>query len=232
VEGRVKVTPYVDIAFRGVLYGEWFAYGQVGVRPHLLGDLWGYAGNQCGDADGDGDFETVRALTFDLDRRIDLTRETRVFNRDPRRGTIRTGAVKHVSFWDLVNSTAMQPYLQGPKELNVDTSGAYKVRMRPCWPYTDQVDYKVNWGDGSPVQDLQGAPGTEVNASHTWATDGDKTVTATSVRDAHGRGLDETYSRIIKVKPWLPLDVTVTPSPGSVPQGLLPPPRRHHALDS
>ncbi|HEY9422544.1 MAG TPA: hypothetical protein VIW92_14100, partial [Thermoanaerobaculia bacterium] len=218
VEGRVKPTTWVDVGFRGILYGEWFAYGQVGVRPHLLGDLWGYAGNQCGDADGDGDFETVRALTFDLDRRIDLTRESKVLGRDPKKGTIRTGSVVHVGFYDLVNSTAMQPYLLGPASREVNQAGEYKVRMRPCWPYTDQVTYQINWGDGGPMQEVQGAPGTEVAASHTWTAAGSKTVTATSARDAHGRALNETYSRTVEVKA-LPLELTVTPSPASAAYG-------------
>ena len=45
---------------------EWLAYAQVGVRPYLRGDLWGYYGNACGDADSNGVNETVNALTFDL----------------------------------------------------------------------------------------------------------------------------------------------------------------------
>src|SRR5882724_6313301 len=69
--------------------------------------------------------------------------------RSPSNRTLSTGAVKHINFWDLINSIAMQPQLHGPRELNVDTLSPYKVKIRPCWPYTDQVTYQLNWGDGS-----------------------------------------------------------------------------------
>ena len=74
------------------------------------------------------------------------------------------------------------------------------MKIRPCWPYTDQVTYQVNWGDGGAAQTLQGAPGTDVTASHTWTAESSPTVTATSVSDAHGRALGQSYSRTIQVK--------------------------------
>ncbi|HEV2852012.1 MAG TPA: hypothetical protein VHC97_04335 [Thermoanaerobaculia bacterium] len=218
VEGRIKPVPYLDFGVRAVVLSDSLLYAQVGIRPYFLGDLWGYLGNTCGDADGDGNGETVRALTFDLDRRIDITGELKILT-SPKKKTLKTGAVKHVSFWDLGNSTAMQPQLQGPGMLEVRDPGAYKVRMRSCWPYTDQVTYQLNWGDGSAVQTLQGAPATEVTASHTWTEAGSKTVTATSDRDAHGRALNQSTSRTIDVKAPVPLTVTVTQAPASATYG-------------
>jgi hypothetical protein len=219
VSGHVKPVPYVDIGFRAYLYTESIAYAQVGVRPYLLGDLWGYTGNACGDADGDGTLESVHALTFDLDRRIDITGEASVFSLSPWQRTLRTGSVAHVGFYDLINSNAMQPQIQGPAALNVNTAGPYKVKIRPCWPYTDKVTYQVNWGDGSAVQALEGVPGTDVQASHTWTAAGSPTVTATSVRDEHGRTLNQGYSRTVQVTVPTPLALTVTPSPGSATYG-------------
>jgi hypothetical protein len=200
VSGNIKPSPYVDIGFRAYLYTESLAYAQVGVRPYLLGDLWGYTGNSCGDADGDGNTETVHALTFDLDRRIDLTGQASVFGRSWQR-TLRTGSVAHIGFYDLNNSTAMQPQFQGPSCLNVNTAGLYKVQMRSCWPYTENVTYQVIWGDSSAAPSLTGAPRTEVQASHTWTSAGAYTATATSLRDAHGRVLNQGFSRSIEVKP-------------------------------
>jgi hypothetical protein len=219
VSGHIKPTPYVDVAFRAYLYSESVAWAQIGVRPYFPGDLWGYDGNNCGDADGNGVTETVRALTFDLDRRIDWTGKSEVLGKEVWDRTLSTGSTVHVGFYDLTNSTAMQPQIQGPPALNTGSTGQYKVKIRPCWPYTDKVTYQVDWGDGSAVQPLEGVPGTEVQTSHAWTTDGNKTVTATSLRDGHGRALNQSYSRTIQVLVPTPLGVIVTPSPGSATYG-------------
>jgi len=90
VSGHIKPVPHVDVAIRAYLYDDALLYAQIGVRPYLLGDLWGYTGNNCGDADGDGNNESVHALTFDLDRRIDITAEAKIIGRDPWQRTVRT----------------------------------------------------------------------------------------------------------------------------------------------
>ena len=215
VAGHIKPVPHVDVAVRAYLYDDALLYAQVGVRPYLLGDLWGYTGTTCGDADGNGNNESVQALTFDLDRRIDITAEAKIIGRDPWQRTLRTGAVVHMGFWDLINSAAMQPLLQGPATLNVGTAGNYNVKIRPCWPYTDKVTYQLNWGDGSAAQTLEGVPGTDVPASHTWTAAGSPAVTATSVQDLHGRTLNQTTSRTVQVTVPVPLTITATPSPAS-----------------
>jgi hypothetical protein len=213
VDGRIKPTPWVDVAFRAYLYDEWLAYAQVGVRPHFLGDLWGYTGNFCGDAAADGHFETVRALTFDLDTRIDWTGEAGAFGKKRWGKTLKTGTVSHVGFWDLINSSAMQPHFHGPATVYTGDQGDYKLRMRPCWPYTENVTYQVNWGDGAAAQEVQGAPGTELAVPHTWSAAGNKAASATSVKDAHGRTIHQSTPRTIEVKAITPLGVTVTPAP-------------------
>ncbi|HJX26479.1 MAG TPA: hypothetical protein VJ885_01095, partial [Thermoanaerobaculia bacterium] len=219
-DGRVKPTPWVDIAFRAYLYDDWLAYAQVGVRPHALGDLWGYTGNFCGDAAADGHFETVRALTFDLDSRIDWTGEAGAFGKKRWGKTLKTGSISHIGFWDVNgNSTAMQPHFHGTSSLYEGDAGGNKVRMRPCWPYTENVTYQINWGDGSPVQQIQGAPGTELTPNHTWTTAGTRTASATAVKDAHGRTINQSTSRTIEVKAITPLSVTVTAAPASITYG-------------
>jgi hypothetical protein len=220
VDGRIKPTPWVDVAFRAYLYDEWFAYAQVGVRPHFLGDLWGYTGNFCGDAAADGHFETVRALTFDLDTRIDWTGEAGAFGKKRWGKTLKTGTVSHFGFWDLINSSAMQPHFQGTSSFYVGDAGGNKVRMRPCWPYTENVTYQINWGDGSPIQEIQGAPATELTPNHTWTTAGARTATATAVKDAHGRTINQSTSRPIDVKAITPLGLTVTQAPASSTYGV------------
>jgi len=80
VSGRIKPSIWVEAAVRAHLYTEWIAYAQVGVRPYLYGDLWGFYGNNCGDADGNGTYETVDALTFDLDWQLFITAKASAFD--------------------------------------------------------------------------------------------------------------------------------------------------------
>jgi hypothetical protein len=187
VGGHIKPQPWIDVAFRAYLYTDSVAYAQIGARPYLLGDLWGYDGNACGDADGDGVNETVHALTFDLDGRIDVTGKAGILTRTVWDSTLSTGSVFHLGFFDLNGSSAIQPLFQGTPGLDPGATGQYKMRIRPCWPYTDQVTYKVDFGDGSTPQTFQGAPGTDVQVSHSWSAEGSPTVTVTSVSDQHGR---------------------------------------------
>jgi len=219
LSGHAYPEPWVDVGVRAVLYTDWFAYAQVGLRPYALGDLWGYIGNACGDADGDGSFETVRALTFDLDYRVDITGEASAFSIANWQRTLKTGQRSHAAFFKLIDSDAMQPQLHGPGAPQVGSAAGYQVQMRPCWPYKEDVTYQVNWGDGSAAQTLEGAPGTAVSASHTWSAVGDKTVTATSVSDKHGRDIDQDYSRTIQVKPCPAPAISQQPQSVSIDSG-------------
>lgn len=198
VSGHLKPEPYVNVGFRAYLYTEWVAYLQAGLQPRLLGDLWGYTGNNCGDADGDGTFESVHALTFDLDWRVDLTGEASALGQGPWRRTLKQGSASHIGFYDL-GSNAMQPELLGPSSGRVGTPGEYLVKIRPCWPYDKNVTYRVNWGDGSPDTEQETSPAAYARFNHTWSAAGSPTVTATSVKDKHGRALNQSTARGVQV---------------------------------
>ncbi|MBP6750452.1 MAG: hypothetical protein KA144_12490, partial [Xanthomonadaceae bacterium] len=63
------------------------------------------------------------------------------------------------------------------------------------WPYGDNVDYTMNWGDGVTTNhNGPAAPPTwqPVLASHVWTTTGSKTLLLTALRDAHGRQFGST----------------------------------------
>lgn len=201
ISGRFQPSIYAQVAVRGYLYDEWFAYAQVGVRPYLHGDLWGYYGNNCGDANGDGYFETVDALTFDLDWQLYITAQADTFLTSEWRRNLWTSPRWHVGFWDLLGgdgSSALTPMLVGPATVPVNATQTYGARMRLCWPYTDVVDYSLNWGDGA-VQPLSGAANVQTNATHAWAQTGTPTLNLTALRDAHGRQFNAATSRPIVV---------------------------------
>jgi hypothetical protein len=189
VSGRIQPTVYAQVAFRGYLYDESVAYAQVGVRPYLYGDLWGYYGNNCGDADADGYSETVDALTFDLDWQIYITAQADSFLTNEKRWNLWNTPRWHINYWDLLGSgsRALQPMVTGAPTIPVNSTQSYGARMRPCWPYTENVNYQLAWGDGSSSAALTGAPATAVTASHAWSTTGTQGLLLTALRDAHGR---------------------------------------------
>jgi len=146
--GRVKVTPWIQGSVRTYLYSESVAYGQVGVKAALDGDLWFYSGNGCGDADDDGVNETVSALTLDADLDLDLTAKLYVIGLVDKHWSWGIGRW-HVGFWDLMpgGSSALEPifyrktYASGAVVYDPSTPGGltFMGRMRPCWPYTNNT---------------------------------------------------------------------------------------------
>lgn len=198
ITARIQPSVYVQVAFRGYLYSEGVAYAQAGVRPYLYADLWGYYGNNCGDADSDGHFETVDALTFDLDWQLAITAQADTFlTREWRRELWRSQRW-HVGFWDLAKSDALSPMLQGPAVVPVNSVQSYGARMRSCWPYTDNVDYSLDWGDGSSTA-FNGPAATLTDRTHTWSQLGVKPLRLTALRDAHGRNLNRSTTRNVQV---------------------------------
>jgi len=211
VSGRVQPNIWVQAAVRAYLYTEWVAYAQVGIRPYLRGDLWGYYGNDCGDADQNGTTETVDALTFDLDWQLYITGQASAFGNSPTQWNNLWSTPRfHIRFWDLLGSDAIKPLINGPVNVAVNTSQAYGGKMRPCWPYTDAVNYRFDWGDTSTTT-FNGAAQSWNNSNHTWTTTGAKTLSLTALSDSHGREFDQTSTRTINVKtpvwtPWLNRD--------------------------
>jgi hypothetical protein len=207
ISGRIEPSLYAEVAARAFLYTYHIAYVQVGVRGYLHGDLWGYYGNTCGDADQNGHFETVSALTFGLDWQIAIVAKADTLFTSPWKSTLWKSKRWYIGYWDLIGSgsTALTPMIDGPATVNVNTGASYKIRMRPCWPYTDNVDYTMDWGDGGGLTNHSGPPAPPswqpVLASRVWTTLGPKTMTLTALRDAHGRtfGNGRSTSRQIQV---------------------------------
>lgn len=204
VSGHVYPNVWAQVAVRAYLYDEWLAYAQVGVRPYLRGDLWGYYGNACGDADQNGVNETVNALTFDLDWQLYITAEARAFGATPTQwNNLWSTPRNHIKFWDLIGSSAIRPMTSGPAST---TSGAltnFSGMMRPCWPYSDSVTYRYNWGDTATTT-FSGAAHSWNTTNHAWADPGTKSLSLTALSDSHGRSFNQSTSRSLKVVGWTP----------------------------
>lgn len=197
--GRVEIGLWAEAAIRTFVVSESFAYAQIGVRSYLLGDLWGFEGNTCGDADGDGVNELVRARTFDLDAQTVVASETSFFGSAPATSVLVRGPRQHLRFWDLIDSTATTPMLLGPSCVVAGQPATFSARMRPCWPYNDPMSYVLSWGDGASTA-LTSPPRSAAGRRHTWANPGQVNVTLKAASDAHGRTLCEKTTRRVRVK--------------------------------
>ncbi len=201
VSGRILPELWAQVAVRAYLYSESIAYAQVGVRAYLYGDLWGYYGNTCGDANGDAINETVAALTFDLDWRLFITARASLVGSASEWNNLWSTSRRHIKFWDLRSggSTVLQPTLLGPATTLVNATTNYSSRMRPCWPYTDTVNSRFAWGDGT-YSTYSAAPSTTTTRSKFWTTTGAKSVSATALSDSHGRTFNASTTRTVQVQ--------------------------------
>jgi hypothetical protein len=118
------------------------------------------------------------------------------------------GSGLHVGFWDIYpgGSSALRPifYDTGVTlSLTAHPTVTVTGRMRPCWPYTDNMRFRVDWTDGSTTS-LTKAPATSWTASHTFGYGGDYTLRATALDDAAGRHLNKVTTHAVSLPGLLP----------------------------
>ncbi|MBU6951075.1 PKD domain-containing protein [Hahella sp. HN01] len=175
ISAKINLEPYLQVAAKGIVYGEWFLYAQVGAKPSFPIELFGYYGNLCGDGDNNGVRETVNAALGAVDFRFGLTAEAKVFGAyilRPQYWQIwRTGLV----FFDFLKpySTALSPELRPAYDTAVPTKVNMPVSIRSC--VGDIIsrhprDYTVDWGDGTrtALNNL----GSQQTVSHNYTVNG------------------------------------------------------------
>ena len=152
----LNAQAHARVMLRVALYDDEFAYVEGGLKAYAKAGIWGYFGNACGDADGDGDNETVRALVADLYWGYQLAYGWGGWALPDR---VRYAGT-HESFlaWrDLLGtggSTALQPMILGPSSVAEGTTATYTVKMRPCYKYPNAVNLSMapgTWTGGTVV---------------------------------------------------------------------------------
>jgi hypothetical protein len=125
----------------------------------------------------------------------------------------------HIKFWDLApHSSALMPAVAGTTQPPHGQSAAYKVKMPACYPYTDALEYRVEWTGGAtatssspgmkpggrplpesapPGCALLGSPSEcsndplkDMSFNLAWPSAGTYTLTITPLKDKHGRVYD------------------------------------------
>lgn len=153
VSGRVHVKPKFYAALQ-LDFDVDALSARAGPEPYLLGELYG-----CGAASATQSTAAATtttgsyALTADLDWGLDLRAEALVGGKQVG-NTFRTSLLPkdpppHLKFWDLAGSTALVPGLEGVSQVAAGSAAAYKIRMPTCYPYTQDVEYRVSWSGGA-----------------------------------------------------------------------------------
>lgn len=215
IQVDLKARAHARVMARVGLYSSNFAYVEGGLRAYAQARLWGYLGNGCGDADGDGTNETVRALAGDLSWGYEFAYGTG--------GWLLSDSLNYkggrefpLGWRDLLGaggSTALQPMIIGPSSVLKDAPATYTIKMRPCYPYTDAVNITMGpdvWTGGTV---LASPPAGSLSVQRTFTAAGAVTLQATAASDAFGRGLQTETTRVIQITtnvPSAPSGLTAT----------------------
>ncbi len=156
LKGQVHVKPAIYVALQLDL--DWNALSaRAGPQPYLWGQLNGCAaaaGTQSSNGQTSG--QVQYALVADLDWSIELRAEALVAGKKvgktllvPVRGFKDR---KHIWFGDLApprSNNAMTAGVAGATQAAAGQAAAFTVNMRQCYPYADQLQYRVTWSGGA-----------------------------------------------------------------------------------
>jgi hypothetical protein len=202
VKGRIQVKPAIYAALQ--LDFDYDALSaRAGPQPYLLAELAGCT--YASAIESPGAVSTAQewhALTADLDWAIELRAEALVATR--RMGNpllVQLMKPEHLWFKDLVasGSTALALGVDGLRQVPVGQPAAYRLKTRPCYPYTDAVEYRLSWTGRAVPTPVSGCtwqsghgtcrsdPRHEATIHLSWPSAGQYQLTVAPVKDAHGR---------------------------------------------
>jgi len=168
VNGRVYIKPAFYVALQLDFDVDALSV-RAGPQPYLLGEVDGcYAASATQTLGGPSTVDQSYALTSDLDWGIELRAEALVGPKKLAERITPLWPRSHLAFWDLANSTALLPRLDGLTQAPIGTPAVYTIKMPTCYPYPDKVKYQLAW-TGNATASL-GAPGTTVAGGVSSAT--------------------------------------------------------------
>lgn len=193
-EAKVHATAKVKVE----VADDDIAFVEAGAKGWARGDLWGYYGNACGDADSDGSNELVRAAALDTWVGLGVVAGSGGFLLPDNNWDL-FEREWHLDWWDLLGSggsTALSPMIQGSDTTDLGGSATYQLAMRPCYPYSDAVNLSYGPGVTGPATLT---PGSSATIVHTPTTGGSQDINVTAVSDSQGRDLQMAFSRTVDV---------------------------------
>jgi hypothetical protein len=198
--GKVKVTPWIQGGIRVYIISEWLASAEVGVRAGVPAEVFGYAGNTCGDANNDGVNEWVSAATLDLGVDIDVVAKAKFVGDDYGPWTWNVWD-RHLAFWKIAGGGVFNPIFYDQPSAGT-TVATMRGKMRPCWPYNDPVTFRITWNDGTTSM-LTSHPDTLFSQPHDYGIFGNKMVRIDALSDSKGRSINGTSTDSVYLFPIL-----------------------------
>jgi hypothetical protein len=160
VDGRVWVKPAIYAALQ-LDFDVDALTARAGPQPYLLGELAGCAfaaGTQT--TAGGSTSQESHGLTADLDWSINLRAEALAGGQKVGTFSKKLMPERHLYFRDLIGSTSLVAAVEGPTQVSVGKPAVFKIKMPTCYPYTEQVEYRVTWTGSATSGSSTGAPST------------------------------------------------------------------------
>jgi hypothetical protein len=174
VDGRVWVKPAIYAALQ-LDFDVDALTARAGPQPYLLGELAGCAfaaGTQT--TGGGSTAQESHGLTADLDWSINLRAEALAGGQKVGTFSKKLMPERHLYFRDLIGSTSLVAAVDGPTQVSVGKPAVFKIKMPTCYPYTEQVEYRLTWTGGAT------AGGSSSTSSTTKELRGLKTSTSST----------------------------------------------------
>jgi len=143
LDGRMKVRPAllasVEIAFNGDLFAT-----RAGINPYVQGEVIGCAAANVKQSTAGGGVDQSYALTADFDSGVEALAEAKA-------GPVQVGSKHwkddqhHIAFKDLAHSTGLQPDVTGKSDAMAGQPVALRIGMPSCYPYSEAVEYQIDW---------------------------------------------------------------------------------------
>lgn len=155
LKGQVHVKPAIYAALQ--LDFDWDALSaRAGPQPYLWGQLNGCTAAAASQStNGQSSAREQYALVADLDWAIELRAEALVAGKKVAERLVKVPGFrdrKHIWYGDLAPpgpDNAMSPGVAGATQVAAGQAARFALRMRQCYPYTDEVQYRVTWSGGA-----------------------------------------------------------------------------------
>ncbi len=149
LDGRVKIKPAIYSALQLSLNYRLLS-ARAGPQPFLLGEIYGCAAaagaqNTAGASSGEQSY----ALTADLDWGLELRAEASAGGKPVAKKMWPLMDTAHLYFKDLAQSTGLKPGVTGTLQPSLGQPTAYAATMPTCYPYPEQIKYRVEWTGGA-----------------------------------------------------------------------------------
>lgn len=144
LNGQVKVKPAIYTALQlGLNYD--LLNARAGPQPFLLADIRGCAAAAASQSTtGSSSAEAFHAVTADLDWGIELRAEALAAGKKVAQSNWLSRR-EHLLFRNLATSSALLPTVTGAMELAAGQPASFTIKMPPCYPYAEPMQYLVQW---------------------------------------------------------------------------------------